>query len=881
MSRLLRSAACTLLLALPARISAQPLGPPVATWQPNGAIRALALDGHMLYAGGEFDVVGPTTGSFTAVAANDATSVTAGTVSADSTLAVAADGANGWFIATSPPFGSTFNVLHVRADGSQDPGWTPPVFGTFSSVNGLVVDGGRLFVAGGFATVNGVSRPGLVALDPASGAVLPWDARLVSIATVPPSTFPPAVFTMAAAAGRLYVYGAFQSAGGAARNRFAVLDSATGDALPGTLPPETQFVTGIAVSATRVFVSGDCLPNRFVVCGYDAQMTPLPTWSFPGQSIVGPLAAGPAALYSVEPSAVGPPFGVKLVARDLDTGVALPFADPVILGSPGVSVNALAATGNTVYLGGDFTTVNGQRRWRAAAVDGVTGALQPWAPLVGGQVRALAASGGAIGVGGFFRVAGGVAKRNLIALDLRTGRPGRATPDLAFNVAALLQLGGAMVVGGDRPFGATGPDLTAFTTIDGALLPWALESNGAISTLATDGRRLYLGGRFSSLSGALRLNLAAVDLATATLTAWNPQPDAPVLNLTVDGPTLFAAGIFNSLKGYGRPGVAAFDTASLGVLSFGGSAPPAGPNFSFAPGRVLLAGVDYNFPYGAGPLTWRDRISGAPVAPVGINFNVGATARFDGTEFLAGNTATGTSTLLGIESATGRMRAWDLAIDYQASVRIALAVNADYIALGSGAPFLSTSRLAVHPAPRAGAPQQMQSAVTGNTVTLGWQPGGAPATAAFIVEAGTTAGGTNVGVFNVGLSTRVSGTLAPGTYFIRVRGVGANGAGTASSEVVATVPSTSTPPAAPGTLSASVSGNVVTLSWGAAAGNATAYVIEAGTAAGLTNIGALPTGHLDTTWSVPAPAGTYFVRVRAANTFGLSAPTNEVTVVVP
>jgi hypothetical protein len=78
-----------------------------------------------------------------------------------------------------------------------------------------------------------------------------------------------------------------------------------------------------------------------------------------------------------------------------------------------------------------------------------------------------------------------------------------------------------------------------------------------------------------------------------------------------------------------------------------------------------------------------------------------------------------------------------------------------------------------------------------------------------------------------------------------------------------------------------VSGGVVTLSWGASAGNATSYVIEAGTAAGLTNIGALPTGNLDTTWSVPAPPGTYVVRVRAANAFGLSATTNEVTVVVP
>ena len=73
----------------------------------------------------------------------------------------------------------------------------------------------------------------------------------------------------------------------------------------------------------------------------------------------------------------------------------------------------------------------------------------------------------------------------------------------------------------------------------------------------------------------------------------------------------------------------------------------------------------------------------------------------------------------------------------------------------------------------------------------------------------------------------------------------------------------------------------MTLSWGAAAGNATSYVVEAGTAAGLTNIGALPTGNLDTSWSVPAPPGTYVVRVRAANAYGLGPESNEVAVVVP
>jgi hypothetical protein len=58
-------------------------------------------------------------------------------------------------------------------------------------------------------------------------------------------------------------------------------------------------------------------------------------------------------------------------------------------------------------------------------------------------------------------------------------------------------------------------------------------------------------------------------------------------------------------------------------------------------------------------------------------------------------------------------------------------------------------------------------------------------------------------------------------------------------------------------------------------------VVEAGTVSGASDLGIVPTGNLDTTFSTRVPPGTYFVRVRAANAFGHSAPSNEVTIVVP
>jgi hypothetical protein len=56
---------------------------------------------------------------------------------------------------------------------------------------------------------------------------------------------------------------------------------------------------------------------------------------------------------------------------------------------------------------------------------------------------------------------------------------------------------------------------------------------------------------------------------------------------------------------------------------------------------------------------------------------------------------------------------------------------------------------------------------------------------------------------------------------------------------------------------------------------------EAGTVSGGSNLGVAATGNLDSSFSTGVPSGTYFARVRAANAFGHSAASNEVTVVVP
>jgi hypothetical protein len=92
---------------------------------------------------------------------------------------------------------------------------------------------------------------------------------------------------------------------------------------------------------------------------------------------------------------------------------------------------------------------------------------------------------------------------------------------------------------------------------------------------------------------------------------------------------------------------------------------------------------------------------------------------------------------------------------------------------------------------------------------------------------------------------------------------------------------TGTTPGPPTGLAASVAGSTVTLAWVAPAAGSppTTYVIEAGASTGSLNLANFSTGTTAPSFvAAGVPGGTYFVRVRAANTVGSGGPSNEVAI---
>ena len=860
------AAPCTVacLLLVPQAMAQSPaLGPRVPTWSPAGVVGATLIDGDTLYVGGSFDQVGPPTGSFATISAADASAVSAAATPVKPVVGLASDGHGGWYVAAEVDYSVSVSptIDHVLADGSHDPQWVRPrVSGVIHS---LAVDGNTVFVGGYLDEVNGARRSGVAAFDGATGALLPWDARITEASRYSTAL----VLSLAVAAGRVYVSGVFSHVASVARESLAVVDATTAALLPYYTPPSGPFTA----TDSRMYVGTGA---------FDLDLHPIPGY-LPPFELTGPYAASANAFYATEVI-----LGVaRVVAVDPATGARLPFT-PVSMSATsgfGAGPGALAVAGGRLYVGGSFGAVHGAPRFNLAAVDASTGAVLPWAPIVGPGVTRLAVHGSVVAAGGMFNTAGGQPKQNLAAIDLRTGRPTSGVPDVPFAVQSMLRLADIVVVAGS-PAPGSGVSALAFSIATGTLLPWGLQSSGTIATLATDGRYLFFGGDFTSIGGLSRRYLAAFDLQTLTFSPWAPAPDLPVVALAASGGTLFVSSPYRGSGDSGRRYALAYDVASGAPLPF---SPPVRSvrGFAFHGDRVLLGGTASPDVNTFVTLPWVDRESGSIVPPPTNPQAASITGLFQrgATTYVAAEPyATGPNAVYVVDGPSGLVSTADTG--YAQFLPTEITASADYIALGgrfvpsAGA---AGTLLAVFHTPRSGAPQRMRASVVGSTVTLQWTPGAPPAATSFLVEAGSSSGATDVGVFGVGASTAASGALPPGAYYTRVRGVSESGPGAPSSEVIVTVPAVATPPNTPGTLTAAVTGGVAGFTWGAASGNATTYVIEAGTAPGLANLVVVPTGTLDTSVATPAPAGTYYVRVRAANAYGVSAATNEVRLVVP
>jgi hypothetical protein len=211
--------------------------------------------------------------------------------------------------------------------------------------------------------------------------------------------------------------------------------------------------------------------------------------------------------------------------------------------------------GNTVYVGGEFTTArpagskagtNETPRSNFLAYDLHTGALLPYAPSFDAAVMSLSVSpdGKRLYAGGRFTKANGTDRYRLAAFNLPSGDlVAGFQPYMDSRVESVVATNTAVFVGGvfttvskdsrasSTKFART--QTAAFSATDATVLPWAPKLTGGkvkAMVISPDASKIVLGGTFRSLNGSTMPGtlIGAVDTNTGTTTLpWGMNATIP------------------------------------------------------------------------------------------------------------------------------------------------------------------------------------------------------------------------------------------------------------------------------------------------------------------------------------------------------------------
>jgi len=203
----------------------------------------------------------------------------------------------------------------------------------------------------------------------------------------------------------------------------------------------------------------------------------------------------------------------NLVAFDINTGTMTSFA-PSFNGQ--IRAMAVSPDRTRLYVAGEFTTVNGTSRRRIAAFNVATGALvTSFAPPVNYDVDAVVATDSTVYAGGSFLGVGSQDRQYLAAFNASNGALLDWAPQATggtVNALAINPQGTKIAVGGSFTAlnGSSNPGygLGMVDATTGASLPMAVNSvvrnatsDGAITSLSTDGTYIYGGGYTFGKSG--------------------------------------------------------------------------------------------------------------------------------------------------------------------------------------------------------------------------------------------------------------------------------------------------------------------------------------------------------------------------------------------
>ncbi|TXI67801.1 MAG: T9SS type B sorting domain-containing protein [Cyclobacteriaceae bacterium] len=523
-------------------------------WNPNltpGRVETLTASGGVVYVGGQFTEVGGQPRKNIA-AINGATGVVTnwnptvdGINSSVQTIKVAGGVvyAGGFFTSAGGQSRRSIAALDITTGTAT--AWNPnPSSGVVRTIE---LTGSTLFMGGTFTTVGGTLREYLAEVDLTTGALTSWD----------PNFDDATVYDLELAGTTLYVAGTFQTVNGTNREGLAAVSTSTGALLSWAYPGEG--VTSIALADDLMFVEASDrnqfkfdwkATNDFAIVDNETGDLYLTNIDLGGETIISAIVRSDVVYLAGTFTEVNGEPRQGLAAIDILTGVVQPWA-PVTDGN----VVDMASFAGRIFLGGDFSSVNGSPTEALAIVDAVSGNLEPLSfDFEGGRITALDYSNGNIYAAGSFLIVNGINRENIVGIDAADGSILSWHPsDPSLETMNKLDADGDWVVVRNES-----NEVIVLETFDDDIYTSFLD----MEDFALVENLLFLGSRNAGNFGTN--GLAAYDLLTNDFTSWNPDvgvdPDGyeSVSTVGANEDLIFISGNFTSLGFETREGLGVY-----------------------------------------------------------------------------------------------------------------------------------------------------------------------------------------------------------------------------------------------------------------------------------------------------------------------------------
>ena len=532
----------------------------------NNGIRALAVDASgLIYIAGAFAFIDAQSRNGLARVDSSGVLDAAWKPSANSTVSTLAVDSAGGLIYLGGAFVNLGGAPHLRVaraslvDGSVDAAWAPSVSSTSDGVHHLVrsADGNNIILSGNFTAVSGTPRSGLAMIAAGTGATdANWN---------PPTTTGGSIDAIAAASDYIYLGGDLFCCNQVPLARVAAAGMGAIDAT--WSPDASGRVHALTLDGAAVDAFGDFAYMADTPALAAAQLLAdasathaLPDCERAGAVFATATEESGAVLLAGDFQKVDQTYRAALFRLLPDASIDAAFAPPRFSGGGGLypllAVAADPASGQ-VYAGGYFTQAGGVAHNSTARLDGTSGALDPtWMTSIDalpstGNVQAIAVAADGVYVGGQFTHVNGLSRSNIAKLSAA----GALDPAFAGTtngaVSRIALAGNAVYIGGS--FLNPRARIARLSASDGAFdatwnpsFPWAVSWLDFFDLKRVGGNTI-VSNQFSVSVFAGVVVTGELDLiddsGRATILARFDQPVFDVLAARDNG-SIYAAGTF-------------------------------------------------------------------------------------------------------------------------------------------------------------------------------------------------------------------------------------------------------------------------------------------------------------------------------------------------